>query len=322
VPSLSVFLVAEEAAGARALRVLGDVGHRVAGVLTADRRRGGVAGVAAAALHARVPVVATEDVDDAMLAEILRQEHVDLLLNVHSLRILSPDVLAVPMIGCFNLHPGPLPGFAGLNAPSWAIYEGAKRYGCSLHWMTPEVDAGPVAYRATFDLDPSDTGLSLSLTCVRHGLRLVEQLLADAADSGRAAIPAHEQPQSERRYLRRGPPGGGYLPWAESAARVEALVRASTFDPFPSPWGTPVTFVDGTRVSIRRVSRTEDPAETIPGTIGDSMEDGVRVAARDEWVLVRELEIEGALAVPESVLPLGGSCQPAATVEQLTTGRS
>jgi hypothetical protein len=72
VPNLSVFLAAEEAAGTRALRVLGGAGHRVAGVLTADRRRGGAAGVAAAALHARVPVVATQDVDDAMLAEFLR----------------------------------------------------------------------------------------------------------------------------------------------------------------------------------------------------------------------------------------------------------
>jgi methionyl-tRNA formyltransferase len=316
VPTLSVFLAAEEAAGARALGLVVGAGHRVAGVLTADRRRGGAGGTAASARRAGVPIVAAEEIDDETLAEIVRQERVDLLLNVHSLRILPSEVLAVPTIGCFNLHPGPLPGFAGLNAPSWAIYEGATRYGCSLHWMTPEVDAGPVAYAAEFDVDARDTGLSLSQKCVRYGLPLLERLLTDAA-SGRAAIPAHEQPQSKRRYLRRGPPSGGYVPWAEPAGRVEALVRACTFDPFPSPWGTPVTCVDGTRVSIKRASRTQVPSETEPGTIGDPVDGGVRVAAGDELVLVEELEVDGARAAPATVMHLGERCQPAATAEQL-----
>jgi methionyl-tRNA formyltransferase len=320
VRTLRVFLAAEEAAGARAFRAVIDAGHRVVGVLSADREHGGVGGAAVLARRAGVSVHAAEELDDESLAEIVRRERVDLLLNVHSLRILSPDVLAVPPIGCFNLHPGPLPRFAGLNAPSWAIYEGATRYGCSLHWMTPEVDAGPVAYAASFEVDPRETGLSLSLKCVRHGLRLLERLLADASTPDRTAIPAHEQPQSQRRYLRGGPPGGGYLPWAESAARVDALVRACTFDPFPSPWGTPVTSVDGARLSIRRVSRTRVPAEKAPGTIGDRVESGVRVAASDEWVLVEELEVEGVRAVPETALSLGKHCEPAATVEQLSVG--
>jgi methionyl-tRNA formyltransferase len=317
VPILSVFLAAEEAAGARALGLVVGAGHRIAGVLTADRRYGGAAGTAASARRAGVPIIAADEVDDETLAGIVRRERVDLLLNVHSLRILPPDVLALPTIGCFNLHPGPLPGFAGLNAPSWAIYEGATRYGCSLHWMTPEVDAGPVAYSAEFDVDPRDTGLSLTLKCVRHGLPLLEQLLEDAAASGRAAIPADEQPKSKRRYLRRGPPSGGYVPWAEPATRVDALVRACTFDPFPSPWGAPVTCVDGTRVSIRRASLTQVASETAPGTIGDRVEGGIRVAARDEWVLVEELEIDGVRAAPATVLRLGRRCEPAATVEQL-----
>ncbi len=311
-----MFLAAEEAAGSRALGLVVGAGHRVAGVLTTDRRYGGTSGTAASARRAGVPIVAAEDIDNETLAEIVRRERVDLLLNVHSLRILAPDVLTAPTIGCFNLHPGPLPGFAGLNAPSWAIYEGATRYGCSLHWMTPEVDAGPVAYAAEFDVDPGETGLSLSLKCVRHGLLLLERLLTDAA-SGRAAIPAHEQLQSKRRYLRRGPPSGGYVPWAEPAARVDALVRACTFDPLPSPWGTPGTCVDGTRVSIKRVSCTQVPSETEPGTIGDPVDGGVRVAAGDEWVLVEELEVDAVRAAPATVLHLGERCQPAATAEQL-----
>lgn len=316
--TLNVFVAAEEAAGARALQLIAGAGHRVVGVLTADKRPSGAAGTAASAQRMGLPVLAAEEVDNVMLGEVLRREDVDLLVNVHSLRILPPDVLTVPTIGCFNLHPGPLPRFAGLNAPSWAIYEGAKRYGSSLHWMTPEIDAGPVAYATQFEIDARETGLSLSLKCVRYGLPLVARLLAAAAASGRAAIPAHEQPLSERRYLRRGPPAGGHVPWGESASRVDALVRASNFDPFPSPWGTPQTFVDGDRISIRRVARTQLPADGAPGTIGESVDGGVHVAGRDEWVLVEEVEVGGQRLAPAAVLTAGRRCQPAATSDELS----
>ena len=313
--TLRVYLAAEEAAGARAFRAVVGAGHLVVGVVTGDRTQGSVAGAAALARRTGVPVLAAEELDDATLAEAMRQQQVDLLLNVHSLRILPPEVLAIPAIGCFNLHPGPLPRFAGLNAPSWAIYEGATRYGCSLHWMTPEVDAGPVAYAASFDVDARETGLSLNLKCVRHGLPLLEQLLADAATSGGAAIPADEQSRSQRRYLRRAPPCGGYVPWGESAARVDGLVRACDFEPFLSPWGTPKTRVDGTTVSIRRVSRTHASAQVAPGTIGDVAEGGVLAAAGDEWVLVEEIEVGGGRAAPAAVLRPGARCEPLAPSE-------
>jgi hypothetical protein len=68
------------------------------------------------------------------------------------------------------------------------------------------------------------------------------------------------------------------------------------------------------------MSRTQVPAEGAPGTIGDSAEGGIRVAAGDEWMLVEELEIDSVPAAPATVLRLGGRCQPAATAERLSTG--
>ena len=308
--TLNVLLVAEEAAGARALQLVARSGHHVVGVVTSSRQHADGAGPAAAAVRADVPVLPAQVANEA-LVETLRRERVDLLLNVHSLRVLPAEVLAVPRIGCFNLHPGPLPRYAGLNAPCWAIYEEATRYGCSLHWMTPKIDAGPIAYAAEFDVAPRETGLSLSVKCVRYGLPLVEQLIADAGASGRAAIPAHEQPAAERRYLRRGPPENGDVPWQEPAARVDALVRASNFEPLPSPWGKPRTSVDGVEVSVMRVRSTQLAADAAPGTIRESIGGDVHVAARDEWVAVEEVEVEGQRVPPAAVLQPGRRCRRA-----------
>src|SRR5580692_7331177 len=70
-----------------------------------------------------------ERVKDPELAESLRSAQVDLLLNVHSLYIIHQGVLAVPRLGAYNLHPAPLPRYAGLNSVSWAIYHGEKEHG-------------------------------------------------------------------------------------------------------------------------------------------------------------------------------------------------
>ena len=314
-----MFLAAEEGAGARALGAALGAGHEVVGVLAEGASSaGGV--VAAAARRAGVALLPAESTSQEELAALIRRARVELLLNVHSLRILDEEVLAAPAIGCFNLHPGPLPTYAGLNAPSWAIYRGETHYGCSVHWMTNEVDAGAVAYAAEFEVGPRETGVSLGAKCVRHGIPLVERLLAAAAEGGRSSIPAFEQDRSRRRYFRHGPPAEGWVPWAEPAARVDALVRAATFDPFPSPWGPPRTVVDGVTVAIRKTEPSSLDVDADPGTIGQAREDGVPVAAGAGWVLVRDVVVDGVAQPAADALPSGARCAPVIRDSELEPG--
>ena len=305
--TLRVFLAAEEGAGVRALQTVIAAGHQVVGLVGSEA----AGGPATAARKAGIPILGEAEGQGQALAAVLRREQVDLLLNVHSLRILGPEVLDAPAIGSFNLHPGPLPRFAGLNAPSWAIVDGETHYGCSLHWMTPEVDAGPVAYAAAFEVAARETGISLAVKCTKHGLPLVEALLRDAASGGRLAVPAHEQDRAARRYLQPGPPYDGRVPWAAPAARVDAFVRACTYDPYPSPWGTPVTSVAGRTVGIKRLSPTGRAATAASGTVGEARAGGVEVAAADQWVLVAEVRVDGEAAAPADVLPRGARCDSA-----------
>jgi len=132
VARLSVVLAGEESAGLRALRLIEGSGHRVAAVLTsppgeqgsgpAGAGPAGAAGLWRAAEKAGHPTLAAVSLADAdraaKLARRFADEEVDLLLNVHSLHVVRPEVLRAPRIGSFNLHPGPLPRYAGLDAVS------------------------------------------------------------------------------------------------------------------------------------------------------------------------------------------------------------
>jgi methionyl-tRNA formyltransferase len=295
-----VLLAGEEAAGARALALIAEAGHQAVLAVTTGGTR-----VAAAAAATKVPVTAPSALRDPGFADDVRSARVDLLLNVHSLVIVRPEILRAPRIGSFNLHPGPLPRYAGLDAPSWAILEGATEYGATVHWMDERVDTGPVAYAATFPVESTETGLSLNTRCAREGLELLRRLLLDAADRS-GAIPSTPQDLSGRRYYRRGPPGDGVVDWDAPAETIERFVRAADFQPLPSPWApAPRTRLDGVELRILRARLTDQPADAAPGTIA-VQNDVARVCASDRRLELEFVQIDGRTVSAAVALPDGG----------------
>jgi methionyl-tRNA formyltransferase len=299
---VNVLLVGAEAAGARALQLAQAAGQTVVGVLT-PRGEGPGAALAAAADRAQVPVHDPALVRDPGFAARIRDWEIDLLLNIHSLHLIQPEVLEAPRIGSFNLHPGPLPRYAGLSVPSWAIYNGEREHGVTLHWMAADVDAGHVAYEASMPISETETGLSLSAACVREGLPLVERLLADAQ---REEIPAHPQDLAERRWYGPKGPHGGCMPWTLPARTAVDLIRASDYGPFPSPWGRPRTLAGERELEVLAAKPTGEPAgSSAPGTVGGSDGEAVRVAAADEWVLVERVRDGDAVLPAANCLLIG-----------------
>jgi UDP-4-amino-4-deoxy-L-arabinose formyltransferase/UDP-glucuronic acid dehydrogenase (UDP-4-keto-hexauronic acid decarboxylating) len=273
--------------------------------MTAPTVHGGGASVSSVAEGLGVTVLPSADVVKAGLARRMVDEEIDLLLNVHSLHVIHADVVAAPRIGSFNLHPGPLPEYAGLNAPSWAIYEGERRHAVTVHWMQPEVDTGAVAYASWFDVEDEDTGLSLSTKCIRAGVPLVGRLLRDSAESPQA-IPAVPQDPSRRRYFRRGQvPDDGRVVWSRQARRILDFVRACDFFPFTSPWGEPVASFQDEPISVLKASGTGERTTAEPGTVGSVSEQGARVATGDEWVLVQRVRLHDGPLPAGQVLKTG-----------------
>jgi methionyl-tRNA formyltransferase len=176
-------------------------------------------------------------VKDPEFARTVRSAEVDIILNVHSLYVIPAPILQAARIGAFNLHPGPLPQYAGLNTVSWAIYRGETTYGVTIHWMVPEIDAGEIAYQATFSIEETDTPVLLTHKCVRAGLTLISELLNTAAASPNA-IPRLQQDLANRRYFGKQVPEEGRLSWNRPAREVVNFVRACEYWPYRSPWVT------------------------------------------------------------------------------------
>jgi methionyl-tRNA formyltransferase len=301
---LRVVVIAEEAAGVQALRGLLALPTppQIVAVLTRSAVEGAERPlVYEAAQKLGLDVWPSSSVRSPELATRLRDAQVDLLVNIHSLFLIHPSVLAATAIGSFNLHPGPLPEYAGLNVPSWAIYEGEHSHGVTLHWIDEGIDTGPIAWQERFAIEPTDTGLAVSGKCVRHGVPLLLRLATVAADDGRL-IPREEQDLSRRRYFSAGPPSEGRFDWEQPADAILRFVRAADYAPFDSPWGHPRAQLAGVSVGIAKAVATGVTAAQPPGTVVELNASGAVVATGDELILIQRLWLDGRYLKPKELL--------------------
>jgi methionyl-tRNA formyltransferase len=293
--ALRVLLVGGEAAGAHVLRVVEATGCSVAGLLISGGERGErPAGPAmqTAATRLGCPMWPARSVRDPEFARWVASADVDILLNVHSLYVIRGEILAAPGIGSFNMHPGPLPEGAGLNAVSWALYEGKSEHAVTVHWMAPGIDTGAIAYEARMPVTEQDTAFTLSAKCVKAGVPLIERLLTTAAADSKG-IPVIGQDLTRRRYRGREIPQDGRLEWSRSAREIVGFIRACDYGPYTSPWGRPQTSIAGRDVSVIRAACTGIASDVAAGTVGEIADRGVMVSASDEWVLVQRVLMEG-----------------------------
>jgi len=302
---LKILLVGEESAGAQTLKLLMNSNHQLAGVMASPTRKA-VGGMTVWQLAEKLGCRTwpAEMVKDPAFAQVVRDERVDLLLNVHSLFVIKAEIVEAPQIGSFNLHPGPLPRYAGLNAPCWAIFRGENSHGVTLHRMLAGIDTGPIAYQKLFDIDESDTGFSVSAKCIKFGMDLIRNLLEDL-ECDPPAIPEIEQDLKQREYFSRGTPDDGWLSWSRPAREIFNFVRAADYSPFQSPWQHPRSVLGDQEIAFVKVSLTGRPAEAPCGTIEHLNPEMVQIACDDEWIAINRIKANGHFVDPTHVLKPG-----------------
>jgi methionyl-tRNA formyltransferase len=302
---MNVVLAGEESAGLQMLRALAQRKDRVVAVLTTPPKPNSAkVSLWNAARDLGLETLPAELVKDSALADRLRSQSVDLFLNVHSLHVIHEEVLKASKLGAFNLHPGPLPRYAGLNAVSWAIFRGEQNHGVTVHRIEAKIDTGPIAYQSCFPVEARDTALSLSLKCVQEGIPLVLRLL-DVAATEPNSIPSIPQDLALRQYFGRDVPEQGRLSWEWPATKLINFVRACDYLPFPSPWGHPRTRLGAQEFALVKAHRTGLVCDVSPGTVGASTDSGVHVACRDEWILATKLRLAGRYVPAQEVLRSG-----------------
>ena len=143
----------------------GDTPARVVAVISNRADAYGLQRAEQAGIPARV--LSHRDFDsreayDTALRALIDTYHPDLIVLAGFMRILSDNFVRHYQGRMINIHPSLLPHYKGLNTHQRAIEAGDTEHGCSVHYVTPELDGGPVILQAGVPIDASDPPESLA----------------------------------------------------------------------------------------------------------------------------------------------------------------
>lgn len=271
--TFSCYLIGEDTLLIECGEILLTKGHNILGIITAVPR------ISQWAHSKSIPVIAYKE----GYGEHLQGKNFDYLFSITHLAIIKDEVLKLAQKGAINFHDGPLPAYAGLNTPAWALMNNEERYGITWHQITPGVDEGDILKQALFDVAPDETSLSINTKCFAAALEsfpvLVDELMT-------GAISPVSQDLSQRSYFGKfdRPAADGMVQWSQAAAHIEALVRALDFGDYPNLLVMPKARINGHVFAIESAVAREMDVDAAVGDIV-AMDEGQIDVATGEGVL-------------------------------------
>lgn len=120
----------------------------------------------------------------------------DLIVSVACPYILKEKVLAMPPLGCINVHHAPLPRYKGMMPTFWQMYHGEKEVGVTIHYMAARVDEGEALLQQQLPIQPDESLDSLIRRAKRHAARCMREVLQQIAAQTQRTLSLKDRPGS------------------------------------------------------------------------------------------------------------------------------
>jgi methionyl-tRNA formyltransferase len=238
-----------------------------------------------AALAAGIPVEQPETLKTIEAREKLAAYQPDLMVVVAYGLILSRKVLAIPRLGCWNVHASLLPRWRGAAPIQRAILAGDAESGVDLMQMEAGLDTGPVMLERRTAISRTDTGGTLHDRLSLLGA----DVLTEALCRVRRGETLSARPQSEDgvMYAHKLEKAEARLDFNRPALALEHQVRA--FDPWPVAEGE----IEGENVRIWSARAIEHHHHAAPGSVVAAHRDGIDIACGEGVLRVTALQRAG-----------------------------
>ncbi|HYR35470.1 MAG TPA: phosphoribosylglycinamide formyltransferase [Burkholderiales bacterium] len=111
---------------------------------------------------------ASRDAFDDALAREIERHRPRLVALAGFMRVLTPAFVESYRHRLLNIHPSLLPAFPGLHTHERALAAGVKLHGCTVHFVTPELDSGPIVIQAVVRVRPGEESGELAARVLRQ----------------------------------------------------------------------------------------------------------------------------------------------------------
>jgi methionyl-tRNA formyltransferase len=211
------------------------------------------------------------------------------LFIVVAFRMLPKEVWQMPELGTFNLHASLLPDYRGAAPINHAVINGETKSGVTTFFINEDIDTGNIIFQEECEILPEDNAGSLHDKLMTIGANLVVKTVDSIAEGNIKTIPQetisnrklNPAPKITKEYCR--------IDFNDNAETIHNKIRG--LSPYPGAWAT-IPNSDDTFKVFESSFETE-PHDLPTGTFVSDNKSYLKVAAKDGFVFIQDLQIAG-----------------------------
>jgi methionyl-tRNA formyltransferase len=225
----------------------------------------------------------TTDINLPENVERVRSVAPAFIFSFYYRNMISAEILSIPRLGALNLHGSYLPRYRGRVPVNWAVINGERETGATLHYMVEKPDAGDIVDQERVEISFSDTARDVFGKVTDVAVTVIARSWPLLRDGKAPRIPMN---LAEGNYCGGRKPDDGRIDWSKSAVQIYNLVRGVTH-PYPGAF----SYLGGKKVIIWQAWPVEGSG--VPGCI---LSLNPLLAATGQGALeIRSLQLEDGL---------------------------
>jgi len=290
--SLRIIFAGTPDFAARHLQALLDAGHEVVAVYTQPDRPAGrgqqlqASPVKQLAVANDITVYQPKSLKKAKAQSELAALSADLMIVVAYGLILPPVVLAMPRLGCINVHGSLLPRWRGAAPIQRSIWAGDADTGVTIMQMDAGLDTGAMLSKISMPITAADTSASVYDKLAILGPQALIAALKDLPNLQQNAQP---QDDNAANYAEKLSKEEALLDFNKSAVALEREIRAF------NPW--PVSYLQLGAQQVKVWQSRVEAGQGVPGTVVKVDKTGIAVATTDGLLVIEQLQPPGKKAM-------------------------
>ena len=233
--------------------------------------------------------IKTQKINQKELQSSIKKYKFDLGISMNNLILLDKKTLSFFKYGVLNCHFGDLPRYRGNACPNWAILNGEKRIGISIHLMDEGLDSGNIIIKKYFPLNERITIQEF----YNYAEEIVPTLFSSAIKIIRSGKRGKKQTKDPKQILRTYPRNkfDGKINWNDSVINIHRLIRAAG-----KPFYGAYTFYNSKKLFIleARIERPKSRYSSVNGQVIERRKEGeVIISCSDGFLILSKVKYEG-----------------------------
>jgi methionyl-tRNA formyltransferase len=216
-------------------------------------------------------------------------------------QLLRPALLAIPPLGCLNVHASLLPKYRGAAPINWALIRGERVTGVTIMLIDETLDTGPILLQSELAIEPSDDAGTLQDRLGVCGAEMLLQALDGVEADSLRPMP---QDHTQATYAPKLRKEDGIIMWDRSAVALANFIRGVT------PWPGAMTMHQGKPLRIWRATPMAISERGTPGKIATIDKLGAWVESGDGYLVLLEVQPAGGRRMDAAAYARGHGLHP------------